>query len=223
MRVPTPSDSVIERLRALGDRPATTLDGRFPRGNSAVLVLIVDGPEPGLVLTRRASHLSTDPGFVALPGGRVEPGEAAEHTACRETEEEVGVKAAKITVHGRLDDTWNGAGFRIIPIVGSIAGPVHLRPEAGEVTAAAVLALHQVVAPTHHRVVTKTIDGHDFLDDVITVPDPLASGDEPASWELYGPTADIMRDVAAWMVGDDRLSIPRRQADLDHFAAHRWV
>lgn len=211
---------LAERLDALATRHVDELDGRFPRGDAAVLIAIVTGDEPGVVLTRRSARLSTDPGFVALPGGKIDRGETAADAACRETEEEVGVAASSITVHGRLDDTWNGAGFRIVPIVGSVVGPVELVPSEAEVTSTATVPLRHLVSPMHHRIVTKTIDGHDFIDDVITVPRRVAGGVD--DWELYGPTADIMRDLAAWLDGTDRRSIPRRQADLDHFAAHRW-
>lgn len=212
---------LARRLDDLADRAADRLEAAFPRGDSAILLLLVHdtsgdgGGEPGLVLTRRSADLRTDPGYVAFPGGRIDEGESIWDTAGRECEEEVGVPRADVTFHGRLDDTWNGAGFRIVPVVASTPGPVTLRPREAEVSAAAVVPLAAVVNDDHHQVVTKRLDGHDFLDDVIE----FAHRD--LRWQLYGPTADIARDLTAWLRGDDRRSHARRQADLDHFAAVR--
>lgn len=210
---------MLDRLATLADPERAVLRADFPRGTSAVLVLIVDSAtaEPGLVLTRRSADLRTDPGFVAFPGGKVDDGETIEDAARRECEEEVGIAAERITIHGRLTESWNGAGFRIVPVVASVAGPIELRPQAEEVSLAATVPLTEVVADANHRTVIKPIDGHDFVDDVITF------SHDAQDWELYGPTADIARDLAAVLSGSPRDSITRRQADLDHFATHRWT
>ncbi|MEZ5165519.1 MAG: hypothetical protein R2695_03150 [Acidimicrobiales bacterium] len=65
-------DPMVARLDALDTRRTAKLTAPFPKGDGAVLVLVVLGPEPGLVLTRRSRGMQTDPGHVALPGGRVE-------------------------------------------------------------------------------------------------------------------------------------------------------
>lgn len=172
---------------------------------------------PGLVLTRRRADLRTDPGFVAFPGGRVDEGETAEGAAARECEEEVGIPRSSVEIHGPLDDTWNGAGYRIRPIVASTPGPVWLTPGEAEVSAAAVVPLHSVTADAHHSTVITHIDGLDFHDDVIEF------DHDELSWRLYGPTADIARDLTSWLRGEDRRALPRRQRELDHFAAVRWL
>lgn len=179
------------RLEALAVRRSDPLVGPFPRGDSAVLVLVVLGGDAGIVLVRRAATLSTDPGFVAFPGGRLDPGEQPEAAARRECHEEVGIPAADVTVHGRLDETWNGAGFRIIPVVGSIRGPRRLTPFDPEVAAAATVPLGLVLGDANHDVVTTTIEGYDHRDDRIRFDH---RGQE---WELFGPTADVARDLAA--------------------------
>jgi len=211
--------SIRGRLDKLVDRAPASLAAEFPRGDSAVLLLVVSGAEarPGLLLTRRSADLRTDPGFVAFPGGRIDAGETPEDAARRECEEEVGIPRDEIIIHGRLDETWNGAGFRIIPIVASTPGPLDLVPREAEVSAAAVVSLRAVTDDANHQTVVTHIDGFDFHDDVIEF-----SHDDGRPWRLYGPTADLSRDLAMWLRGEDRRQQGRRQAELDHFAAVRW-
>jgi len=207
-----------ERLAALGQGATPTLTATFPRGDSAVLLLIVrTGTTTGIVLTRRSADLRTDPGVVAFPGGRIEAGESPENAARREASEEVGLSTNRVTIHGRLPESWNGAGFRIIPVVASIEGLVDLSLQESEVSAAAIVPLAAVIADSHHNTVIRTIDHHDFVDDIIT----FTHADR--EWELYGPTADIARDLSAHLADIKRDSITRRQADIDHFAPNRWA
>ncbi len=207
---------LFDRLTALSHRHSDRLEADFPRGDAAVLVLVVDQPVPGIVLTRRRVDLRTDPGFVAFPGGRIDAGETPEDAARRECEEEVGVDRDRITAHGRLDETWNGAGFRIIPVVASIIGPIDLTPQESEVSAAGVVPLRSVTADAHHETVIAHVDGHDYHDDVIEFVD-----DGGLPWRLYGPTADLARDLAVWLRGEDRRRRARRQFELDQFLASR--
>ena len=62
---------------------------------AAVLALLIDEPEPSLLFTERAAHLSRHPGEVSFPGGLAEPGDdALVATALRETHEEIGLDPA---------------------------------------------------------------------------------------------------------------------------------
>ena len=70
---------------------------------SAVLVAMVNGAEPGVLLTKRNDQLSHHAGQVCFPGGRIDAGDASpEAAALREAEEEVGLIAADVEVLGRL-------------------------------------------------------------------------------------------------------------------------
>lgn len=204
------------RLDDLWYRPIERLPDEFdfPRGESAVLLLIVSDPEPGLVLTRRAARLRTDPGFVALPGGRCEPNETAAQAARRETCEEIGICEADITVRGRFDDAWSSAGFRVVPVVATTADTLDLRAASpDEVHEARIAPLRELADPTRRRRVVKEIDGHEYVDEVIDLDD---------DWEVYGLTADLVLDLTTWIEGSDRRRIEARRADLEHFASHRW-
>jgi len=76
------------------------------RKRAAVALTVIAGRNraPTLILTKRASRLSSHSGQWALPGGRLEPGETAEAGALRELHEEIGLDLSPGAVLGRLDD-----------------------------------------------------------------------------------------------------------------------
>ena len=62
---------------------------------ASVLVALIEGVAPGVLLTKRTSHLSAHPGQVAFPGGRIDETDASpEDAALREAEEEIGLDPA---------------------------------------------------------------------------------------------------------------------------------
>ena len=44
---------------------------------AAVLVPVVDHPEPTVLLTQRAQHLPDHPGQISFPGGKIDNGDAS--------------------------------------------------------------------------------------------------------------------------------------------------
>jgi len=94
---------------------------------AAVLVLIApshDGPDPDaeVVLIRRVDRGGHHSGDVALPGGRIETGDAgsAANAALREAAEEVGLDAAAADVRiiGELETFWIPVSdYRVTPVL----------------------------------------------------------------------------------------------------------
>jgi 8-oxo-dGTP pyrophosphatase MutT (NUDIX family) len=119
-----------------------------PSKPAAVLVPIIHGSEPGILLTKRTTTLSSHAGQVAFPGGRIEPGEDAVTAALREAHEEVGLPADLIEVTGRLPDYMTGTGFRITPIVGLLAPGFMPVPSAAEVEEVFELPLSVLLDPS---------------------------------------------------------------------------
>ena len=71
---------------------------------AAVLVGVVDHPEPGVLLTMRTSELPNHANQIAFPGGKIDPGDASPLAgALREAQEEIGLDAALIEPIGYLD------------------------------------------------------------------------------------------------------------------------
>ena len=59
---------------------------------AAVLVAVVDRPEPTVILTLRPETMRKHPGQVSFPGGRIDPGDDGPVAAAlREAEEEIGL------------------------------------------------------------------------------------------------------------------------------------
>lgn len=170
-----PPETPHEELPLGGFRPA---HDRWNPRPAAVLIPIVEYPEPAVVLTVRSRWMSLHAGQVALPGGRRESDEPFPLvTALRETSEEIGVDAASIEVHGLLDRYDTMTGYRIVPVVASIAGQPQLTPCPNEVETIFTLPLSIVLDPDtyrHHRVV-RGDHGHDL----VSIPHPR--------WMIWAP------------------------------------
>src|SRR5687767_120495 len=102
---------------------------------AAVLIPVVAHPGGLTVLfTQRTTQLRSHSGQVSFPGGRAEPGDAsAEFTALREAEEEIGLPRARVEVLGRLPEYLTRSGYRVTPVIGLVAPPLELVPDAREV------------------------------------------------------------------------------------------
>lgn len=92
-----------------------------PGRTAAVLVPILDLPEPEIVLTRRAEHLLHHAGQVSFPGGAAQDeDDSAVSTALREADEEIGLRPDWVTPVGFLDRFDTISDFRVLPVVGLV-------------------------------------------------------------------------------------------------------
>ncbi|MCW2713503.1 MAG: 8-oxo-dGTP diphosphatase [Frankiales bacterium] len=112
------------------------------RKSAAVAVAIVTGDNgPGVLLTRRAAGMRAHAGQWALPGGRLDPGEAAVDAAVRELDEELGLTAPADAVLGLLDDYPTRSGYLITPVVLWLGVAGVLTPNPDEVASVHVVRL----------------------------------------------------------------------------------
>lgn len=105
------------------------------KADAAVLVLIRQGVTPSLILTVRASSLSSHAGEVALPGGKRDPTDVSlAATALRETFEELGVAIDQLEVVGELTGLISKHGLWVTPFVAIMPEGIDLKPNIGEVS-----------------------------------------------------------------------------------------
>jgi 8-oxo-dGTP pyrophosphatase MutT (NUDIX family) len=104
---------------------------------AAVLVPIVDHPEPSVLLTQRAQHLPNHAGQISFPGGKIEKSDRNPlEAALRETDEEIGLDKTFIESFGYLDVYMTTLGYRIVPTIARIRPGFSLKLNAAEVDAA---------------------------------------------------------------------------------------
>jgi 8-oxo-dGTP pyrophosphatase MutT (NUDIX family) len=152
--------SLVDRIaRSLAaDPPQDLLPGDILEGDAeeeaspaAVLMAITDRSEPGLILTIRRDDLRTHAGQVALPGGRIDPGETPCQAALREAEEELGLEPLHVTVFGETDDYRTVTGYQVTPVVGLVPPDLTLTPNPAEVAGWFEAPLDFVLDPANQR------------------------------------------------------------------------
>lgn len=197
----------LERLREREPTPLppASVPDHFRRAAVLVLVGCHEG-QPTLVLSERSRHLRAHSGEIALPGGRIEPGETPEGAAVREASEEVGVKPDDVVLLGRLDEAWSKARNHVVPVVGWYVGALDdLSPTSPEVARVFLVPLARIAGEDAHRIDVAEIDGHTYENDVL----------DAGELEIYGLTADLVLDLLAWVAGAERDRVPTRLAELE--------
>ncbi len=131
------------RQRFAGSRPPAesiygdqgTRPGADKLHAASVLVPIVARAKaPTVLFTQRTAHLKNHSGQISFPGGRWEAADTSpEHTALRETWEEIGLAAERIEVLGRLPRYHTRSGYRVTPVVAIVLPPFDLVPDDNEV------------------------------------------------------------------------------------------
>jgi 8-oxo-dGTP pyrophosphatase MutT (NUDIX family) len=125
--------------------------GVTPARPAAVLVGIVDRPEPTVLLTMRTSDLPNHANQVAFPGGKIDPADASPSAAAlREAHEEIGLDASLIQPIGYLDLYLTFTGFRILPLVARVIPNYELKINASEVADAFEVPLAFVMDEANH-------------------------------------------------------------------------
>jgi 8-oxo-dGTP pyrophosphatase MutT (NUDIX family) len=119
---------------------------------AAVLVGIVDHPEPTVLLTQRSQHLPDHAGQVSFPGGKIDKGDASPlESALREAEEEIGLARGRVEPIGYLDLYMTTRGYRIVPTVARIAPGLRLTLNTAEVDNVFEVPLAFVMDIANHR------------------------------------------------------------------------
>ena len=133
---PVGASPSMDQLLAVVAGDEVPIIAPFPDAReSAVLVVLTDGPDgPEVLLTRRSWEMRTHRGEVSFPGGGVDAGETMSEAALREAHEEVGLDPSVVTLHGELAHihTWVSRSY-IVPTVATVPERFELSAQTMEV------------------------------------------------------------------------------------------
>ncbi|HET9903853.1 MAG TPA: CoA pyrophosphatase [Xanthobacteraceae bacterium] len=119
---------------------------------AAVLIPVVDRPEPTVLLTLRTENLSSHAGQIAFPGGRIDPEDVSPQAAAlREAQEEIGLDPCFVEPLGYLDVYLSGTGYRIVPTVARVRPGFQLAINPAEVAETFEVPLAFVMGPENHQ------------------------------------------------------------------------
>jgi 8-oxo-dGTP pyrophosphatase MutT (NUDIX family) len=166
--------SLWERAGVAATRPA------------AVLVGVIDRPEPTVLLTLRTADLESHAGQIAFPGGKIEPGDASPVAAAvREAEEEIGLAPGLVDPIGHLDLYLTFSGFRILPTVARVDPDLRLKLNQAEVAEAFEVPLAFLMDAQNHALHSRDWKG------VIRRYYAMPFGER----YIWGVTAGILRNL----------------------------
>ncbi|HEX4043832.1 MAG TPA: CoA pyrophosphatase [Xanthobacteraceae bacterium] len=153
---------------------------------AAVLVPVIDRPEPTVLLTLRTADLASHAGQVAFPGGKIDPAdESPVAAALREAREETGLAPSLIEPIGYLDLYLTFSGFRILPTLARVKPDFTLTLNPHEVVEAFEVPLAFVMTLDNHQ--RKTRDWNGLQRDYYAIPFE--------NRYIWGITAGILRNL----------------------------
>jgi 8-oxo-dGTP pyrophosphatase MutT (NUDIX family) len=166
--------SLWERAGVAATRPA------------AVLVAVVDRPEPAVLLTLRNRHLESHAGQISFPGGKIEASDASPVAAAlREAQEEIGLDHNLVDPIGHLDLYLTFSGFRILPTVARVDPSLRLTLNRSEVDEAFEVPLAFLMDAQNHALHSRDWKG------VIRRYYAMPFGER----YIWGVTAGILRNL----------------------------
>lgn len=156
---PAWSAELLQKALSMPAAPTSDFDlnpqGAAPAGQlrPAGVLAAFHHDDGRLILTQRAATMRHHPGQIALPGGKLDPGDKDEIAAAlREAREEVGLPSEQVEILGTLPPHRTVTGFAIVPVLAIISGPFTPRPEPGEVAEAFCLPFAHIANPASYRV-----------------------------------------------------------------------
>jgi 8-oxo-dGTP pyrophosphatase MutT (NUDIX family) len=142
------------------DRMLQIIAREQPIRPAAVLIPVLDHPQPTVLLTQRSAHLNDHAGQISFPGGKIDATDASPlDAALREAEEEIGLSREFVDPLGYLDLYGTSFGFRILPTVAKVRPGFKLRINQAEVDDTFEVPLAFLMNPANHQVHSKEFRG----------------------------------------------------------------
>ncbi len=154
---------------------------------AAVLVAVVAHRQAATVLlTQRTTALRDHAGQIALPGGKVDPGDGSPCAAAlREAAEEIGLDPAGVIPFGYLAPYPTHTGFVVVPTVARVEPPLRLTLNHHEVEDAFEVPLAFLMDAANHERHVRTVAGRDHHYYAMPFAERF----------IWGITAGILRDL----------------------------
>jgi 8-oxo-dGTP pyrophosphatase MutT (NUDIX family) len=142
------------------DRVLQLIAQERPIRPAAVLIPVVDHPQPTVLLTQRAAHLNDHAGQISFPGGKIDATDASPvDAALREAWEEIGLSRDFIDPIGYLELYGTAFGFRILPTLARVKPGFKLHINDTEVDDAFEVPLAFLMDPANHQLHSKEFRG----------------------------------------------------------------
>ncbi|MBU8880136.1 CoA pyrophosphatase [Bacillus sp. FJAT-29790] len=126
--------NINDLAKKLTNRSPSILDSEKFSKYAVLLPLVHIKGEIHVLFEVRSFQLRRQPGEICFPGGRIDKSDKdAQHTAVRETSEELGISENSITNISPLDYMISPFGTMIFPYVGFIETTDEIRPNPAEV------------------------------------------------------------------------------------------
>jgi 8-oxo-dGTP pyrophosphatase MutT (NUDIX family) len=141
-----------------------------------------------LLFTLRTDNVLHHRGQISFPGGEQHPGESIEATALRETEEELGLDLAAVSILGKLTPLYiPPSNYCVYPTVALLPGEPVFRPQPDEVAEVIEVPLVHLTEAANLKRETRNLSGCDAV-----VPFY-----EFARHKIWGATAMILAEFLA--------------------------
>ncbi len=157
------SDYSVKHLKQVlnnhSEFPYRSPDFPDPVESAILIALHPVAEEWHVLLTKRSENLTSHPGQISFPGGRIEPNdESLVATAIRETEEEVGIPADSVDVIAQLTPVTTLTGYRIHPYIGVLDAIPELNLQIEEVQDAFNVPLQWLIDSNNIAIVDRKIN-----------------------------------------------------------------
>lgn len=163
---------------------------------AAVLVPLVEAPEPSLIFTVRSAALSRHAGEVSFPGGLVDEGESLADAARREAFEEIGLDPTLPRLVGSLPPVHTYvSAILVVPFVGLLDGAPALVPSEAEIASILTIPMARLAATEETMVLPRRDGAGTWTGWAYPVDGHTIWG---ATGLMLHPLLEILREEAPW-------------------------